>query len=73
MRPFYWSVRRELWENRSLFIAPLVAAGIVLLALILRAMHLPQDMQTLSGAPAGGSNAHWSLSRMPLSPTPCRS
>ena len=22
VRPFYWSVRRELWENRSLFIAP---------------------------------------------------
>ena len=40
VRPFYWSVRRELWENRSLFIAPLVAGGIVLLALILSAMHL---------------------------------
>jgi len=23
----YWSVRRELWENRSIYIAPLVAAG----------------------------------------------
>ena len=22
VRPFYWSVMRELWENRSLFIAP---------------------------------------------------
>ena len=30
VRPFYWSVRRELWENRSLFIAPLVAGGIAL-------------------------------------------
>ncbi len=22
-RPLYWSVRRELWENRSIYIAPL--------------------------------------------------
>ena len=40
VRPFYWSVRRELWENRSLFIAPLVAGGIAIVALILNAMHL---------------------------------
>ena len=26
-RPWYWSVRRELWENRSLYIAPLSTAG----------------------------------------------
>jgi ABC-2 type transport system permease protein len=22
-RPMYWSVRRELWENRSIYLAPL--------------------------------------------------
>jgi len=27
-RPFYWSVRRELWENRSLYIAPLIVAAV---------------------------------------------
>jgi ABC-2 type transport system permease protein len=48
VRPFYWSVRRELWENRSLFIAPLVAGGIAIVALILNAMHLQQGMQALS-------------------------
>ncbi len=26
-RPLYWSVRRELWENRSIYIAPLVVAA----------------------------------------------
>ncbi|HZQ43066.1 MAG TPA: ABC transporter permease [Acidobacteriaceae bacterium] len=31
-RPFFWSVRRELWENRSIYIAPLAAAGLVVLA-----------------------------------------
>jgi ABC-2 type transport system permease protein len=25
-RPFYWSVRRELWENRSIYIAPIAVA-----------------------------------------------
>ena len=27
-RPYYWSVRRELWENRSLYIAPLIVAAV---------------------------------------------
>lgn len=48
VRPFYWCVRRELWENRSLLIAPLVAGALVPLALILRAMHLSEDVQVLS-------------------------
>jgi ABC-2 type transport system permease protein len=30
-RPFYWSVRRELWENRSIYIAPLIVAGVALI------------------------------------------
>jgi ABC-2 type transport system permease protein len=31
-RAFYWSVRRELWENRSLYMAPLAVAAVVLFA-----------------------------------------
>ena len=34
-RPMYWSIRRELWENRSLYIAPLVIAGIVLIGFLI--------------------------------------
>jgi ABC-2 type transport system permease protein len=34
-RPLYWSIRRELWENRSIYIAPLVVAGVVLLAFLI--------------------------------------
>jgi ABC-2 type transport system permease protein len=30
-RPLYWSVRRELWENRSIYVAPLAVAGVILL------------------------------------------
>src|SRR6202795_4013358 len=29
-RVFYWSVRRELWENRSIYIAPLAVAAVAL-------------------------------------------
>jgi len=49
-RPFYWSVRRELWENRSLYIAPLIVTALVLFAtslgmltLLGRAGKLPED------------------------------
>ena len=30
-RPMYWSIRRELWENRSIYLAPLAVALVVLL------------------------------------------
>jgi ABC-2 type transport system permease protein len=30
IRPLYWSLRRELWEHRSLYLAPLLIAGILL-------------------------------------------
>jgi len=30
VRPFYWSVRRELWENRSIYLAPLAVAIVIL-------------------------------------------
>jgi ABC-2 type transport system permease protein len=33
-RLMYWSVRRELWENRSIYVAPLVAAAVFLLAFL---------------------------------------
>jgi|GEM_PF-77573 len=31
VRPFYWSVRRELWENHAIWIAPLAVAAVVIL------------------------------------------
>src|ERR1019366_132435 len=30
-QPMYWSIRRELWENRSVYIAPLAVAAVALL------------------------------------------
>ncbi len=32
IHPFYWSVRRELWENRSIYLTPLGVAPYFYLA-----------------------------------------
>ena len=34
-QPFYWSLRRELWEYRSLYLAPLAIAGVALLGFVI--------------------------------------
>src|SRR5437667_5020198 len=41
-RTFYWSVRRELWENRSIYIAPLIVAGVELFGFLLSTIGLPE-------------------------------
>ena len=41
-RPFYWSVRRELWENRSIYIAPLIVAIVVLFGYLVSTIGLPE-------------------------------
>jgi len=45
-RPMYWSVRRELWENRSIYLAPLIAAAVMLFGFWTRAFHLPARVRT---------------------------
>jgi ABC-2 type transport system permease protein len=44
-RRMYWSVRRELWESRSICIAPLAAAAVFLFGFMIRTIHLPQKMR----------------------------
>jgi ABC-2 type transport system permease protein len=46
-RPLYWSVRRELWENRSIYIAPLLAAGVMMFGFLVRAFTLPRRMRAV--------------------------
>jgi ABC-2 type transport system permease protein len=52
-RPFYWSVRRELWEHRSIYWAPLAVAAVVLAGFLLGAVDLPEDLRQ---AMAGGAD-----------------
>jgi ABC-2 type transport system permease protein len=54
-RPFYWSLRRELWENRALYLAPLAVAGVVLAAFVFTSHALPREV--LGAASTGGEKA----------------
>ena len=47
-RPLYWSVRRELWENRSIYIAPLAVASIYLLGFIVSLVWMPRAMHGMA-------------------------
>ena len=47
-RPMYWSVRRELWENRSIYIAPLAVAALYMLGFLISLMWLPHSMREVA-------------------------
>src|ERR1700756_1271713 len=52
-RPFYWSVWRELWENRSIYVAPLIVAVVVLFGFLVSTVGLPERRRAvLLGDPA---------------------
>jgi len=46
-RPMYWSIRREIWENRSIYIAPLIVAALVLVGGLISASRLRSRMGSL--------------------------
>jgi ABC-2 type transport system permease protein len=48
MQRFYWSVRRELWESRSVFIAPIVVAALFLLGFLISTRSLPRKFAEIS-------------------------
>ena len=47
-RPFFWSLRRETWEHRAIFWAPLIAGALVLVSFLLNAANLPDGIRALS-------------------------
>jgi ABC-2 type transport system permease protein len=49
-RPMYWSVRRELWENRSIYVAPLAVAGVYLAGYLISLCALPRGMRAIASA-----------------------
>ena len=44
-RPFYWSVRREVWENRSIYLAPLATATVFLFGFSIGLVHHAHRMR----------------------------
>src|SRR6266851_127363 len=49
-RPMYWSVRRELWENRSIYIAPLAVAAVYLFGFLISLFWVPRSMRGMAAA-----------------------
>jgi ABC-2 type transport system permease protein len=45
----YWSVRRELWEFRSLYLAPLGVGCLFLVGFLISLFRLPSRMEALAG------------------------
>jgi ABC-2 type transport system permease protein len=47
-RPLYWSIRREIWENRSVYLAPFAVAALVLFSFTVSALvRLPGRVRDL--------------------------
>jgi ABC-2 type transport system permease protein len=47
-RLLYWSLRRELWENRSIYLAPLGVAAVFLFGFLISLITLPGRMRAAS-------------------------
>ncbi|MDB5444339.1 MAG: hypothetical protein JWP86_231 [Phenylobacterium sp.] len=60
VRPFYWSLRRELWENRAVYLAPLAVAAVVLAGFLYGSSALPREVlaAAVPGAPRAALALH---------------
>ena len=50
VRPFYWSVRRELWEHPAIYIAPLIVAGLSLFGFLIGSFWLAGSVRAAVAA-----------------------
>lgn len=41
VRPLLWSLRRELWENRSIYVAPIAVALLILFSVLVNVLRIP--------------------------------
>jgi ABC-2 type transport system permease protein len=49
LRRFAWLLRRELWESRSIYLAPFAVTGLILLGVIIGAFQMPAKMRQVAG------------------------
>jgi ABC-2 type transport system permease protein len=47
-RRLFWSIRRELWENRAIYIAPLAVAAFIILGFFYSVARMPADIMITS-------------------------
>jgi ABC-2 type transport system permease protein len=47
VHPMYWCIRRELWESRSVYLAPLAAAAVALFGFMISMTHFSARMREI--------------------------
>lgn len=63
-RPMYWSIRREVWENRSVYIAPLIVAAVVLFGSFIGTLALSESIERTK--PGAGITAPIQMAPAPI-------
>jgi ABC-2 type transport system permease protein len=48
LRAFQWSLRRELWEHRAIYLAPMLVATFIAIGLLVSAYRLPQQLRGIA-------------------------
>lgn len=66
IQTFQWSVRREIWEYRSIYIAPLAAAGVAMLGYLVGLLVAPHS---LHGGGSGDTEERFVMMVMPYGHT----
>jgi ABC-2 type transport system permease protein len=67
-RRLYWSIRRELWENRSIYIAPLIVAGLIVLGFFYSTLQMPAGLLITSTVNDNGVISHTTHGIDPIVP-----
>jgi len=57
-RRLFWSIRRELWENRSIYIAPLIVAALIVLGFFYSTLRMPSGLLITSTVNDNGVVTH---------------
>ena len=57
-RPVYWSIRREFWENRYLYIAPSAVAAVFLFGFLISLIHSPGHLRDLVALDSAHNHEH---------------
>jgi ABC-2 type transport system permease protein len=55
----YWSIRREIWENRSIYLAPLIVAAVVMFGSLIATLWLPYKLRNLPAT----ANVHSTITK----------
>ena len=62
-RPFYWSVRREIWENRWIYIAPLAIAAFFVLGFLI---NVTRWLAEIRSSPVTEPLKYWEITALPF-------